>query len=38
MFSDSEHYSTCIRANRSCELTPFYQKIERLNKVKDKLV
>jgi hypothetical protein len=38
IFSDSEHYFTYIRVNRFCELIPLYQKIKRLNKVKDKLI
>jgi hypothetical protein len=38
MSSDSEHCFTCMRASRFCELAPPYQKIERLDKVKDKLI
>ena len=38
MFSDFEHYFIYIRASRFCELASFYQKMERLDKVKDKLV
>jgi hypothetical protein len=38
MSSDSEHYSTCVRVGRSCELAPSYQEIKRLDKVEDKLI
>jgi len=38
MSSDSEYCSIYVRANRSYELALSYQKIKRLNKIKDKLV
>jgi hypothetical protein len=38
MFFDSKYCVIYIRVNRSYELTPFYKKIERLNKIKDRLI
>ena len=38
IFSDSEYYFIYMRAGRSCELALPYQEMERLNKIKDKLI
>jgi hypothetical protein len=38
MSSDSEYCVSYVRANRVCELASSYQKMKRLNKIKDRLI